>query len=116
MMSNLIEKMKATIAVKTAGKMDFKSESAETNFELIRENNPGSAEFVEDWARLMQVKMSKRRQGAQEEEKISQSVLWDTYRIVEACHKTGVDLHQARALLTRYWKFGDKLIPFKESA
>lgn len=105
MMSNIIEKMKAKMAVKTAKKMDFKSEDAERKFEVIREHHPSSAEFVEDWARLMQTQMKKRA-----DEDVTDSVLWNTYSMVQACHENGVDLYKARALLTMYWQHGDQLV------
>ena len=48
MISEAIEKLKAQVAVKTAGQMDFKSDNAEERFSIAKERNPASAEFVED--------------------------------------------------------------------
>lgn len=109
MIGTLIEKMKAQIAVKTAGEMGFKSDSAENKFEVIRENNPESAEFIEDWAKLMQKRIEKRPEGD-----ITDSVLWSTYNMVKVCHENGVDLHRARAILTMYWQHGDRLAAKKD--
>lgn len=105
MMSNIIEKMRAKMAVKTAKKMDFKSEDAERKFEVVREYHPNSAEFVEDWAKLMQARLKKRA-----DEDVTDSVLWGTYNMVQICHENGVDLYEARALLTMYWQYGDRLV------
>lgn len=109
MIGTLIERMKAQIAVKTAGKMGFKSDSAEAKFEVVRENNPDSAEFIEDWAKLMQKRIEKSPDGD-----ITNSVLWTTYNMVRVCHENGVDLHRARALLTMYWRYGDRLVAKKD--
>ena len=105
MVTKIIEKMKAQIAVKTAGRMGFKSDSAEARFEVVRENNPESAEFIEDWAKLMQKRIEKSPDG-----NLTNSVLWATYNMAKVCHENGVDLHQARVLLTMCWEYGDRLV------
>ena len=107
MLSNLVERIKAQLAVKTAEEMGFKSEKAKQRFEIAKENNP-DAVFVENWARLMQKNMTN--------DKITDSLLWNTYNMMNACSKAGVDLHYARVLLATYWKFGDQLIAKNRSA
>lgn len=101
--------MKAQLAVKTAGKMDFSSEASERRFSIIKERNPEPAEFVEDWARLMQKQMQKQDKG------VTDSLLWQTYDMVNTCHEAGISLYQAKALLSMYWIYGNK-IPIDRSA
>ena len=118
MISEAIEKMKATLAVKTAKEMDFKSEKAQWKFEVVKEDNPELAEFVENWAKLAQKQMEARAKltGEEIEDEMSKSILAGTFKIVEFLLSAGVDYHTARAVLIAYWKYGDKMFSVYKSA
>ena len=103
MIKEVIELMK-TAAVVNKSEMTFKSNADAFKFErLLYRNNP-SAEFAQDWAKMMEHELKEEKK-----KEITDSLLFKTYKLVDRYQRNvEADPAEAKAILKNFWKYGDK--------